>query len=79
MKNGHCELNSIFIGFHYAIACILQFKSICSTVRSYCSSPAGTVPVTSSPKEDHPQEGHDEAEDGDKHHPGQRVMERHMI
>lgn len=29
-------------------------------------------------KDDHPDEGHDEAEDGDKHHPSQRVLWGHI-
>lgn len=42
------------------------------------SSPAGAVLMTSSSKDDHPQEGHDETEDRDKHHPAQRVGWEHV-
>ncbi len=34
--------------------------------------------MTSSSEDDHPEESHDEAEDGDKHHPAQRVLWLHM-
>lgn len=41
---------------------------------SYHGSPGGAAPVTAEPKDDHPHQGHDEAEDGDKHHPGKWVV-----
>lgn len=34
--------------------------------------------MASGHEDDHPQEGHDEAEDRDKHHPSQRVWIRHV-
>lgn len=57
---------------------ILLLIIINFSLRSYSSSPAGAVLVTSSDEDDHPEESHDEAEDGDKHHPAQRVRWIHV-
>lgn len=46
---------------------------------SYSGGPARAVLVASGHEDDHPQEGHDEAEDRDKHHPSQRVWWSHVI
>lgn len=45
---------------------------------AYGGGPGGAVLVASSHEDDHPEEGHDEAEDGDKHHPSQGVGRAHV-
>lgn len=45
---------------------------------SYSSSPARAVLMTPSREDRHTEEGHNEAEDRDKHHPAQRVWWVHM-
>lgn len=54
------------------------FGSLSPGPGSYGSGPARAVPVAPSHEDDHPDEGHDEAEDGDEHHPSQRVGRGHV-
>lgn len=35
--------------------------------------------MTAEPEDDHPHQGHDEAEDGDKHHPGHWVVWKNVL
>lgn len=46
--------------------------------RSYSSSPARAVLMAPGRKDGHPEEGHDEAEHRDEHHPAQRVRWVHV-
>ncbi len=77
---------SFFLSVLFPVSFILSLILICFSlslslslsVRSYSSSPARVVLMTSSSEDDHPEEGHDETEDGDKHHPAQRVRWVHM-
>lgn len=57
---------------------IFLFYSVSLIFFSYCSGPARTVLMTPGGKENHPEEGHDEAEHRDEHHPSQRVWWIHV-
>lgn len=54
------------------------FWSHWSVAQSHGGGPEGAVVVASTHEDDHPEEGHDEAEDGDKHHPSHGVGWAHV-
>lgn len=49
-----------------------------SSFQPHSSSPARAVLMTPCTEDDHPEEGHDEAEDRDEHHPAQGVWWEHV-